>query len=147
MQHDVTPHDTPLETPTMTTNTVAKADRFTKGDRVTLFGSWDNKGTFFFTQATVYSCGGKQMVLTAIDTGAELGRHFAPNKAQPLIVPQMSDDEARTYAITLAADFLVRENAHFDNCIARNSYNSMYCAAITESRNRLHEPCAYKYAR
>lgn len=51
---------------------------FTKGERATLIGSWDNRGTFSFRQVIVHSCGKKQMVLTDIDSREEIGRHFVP---------------------------------------------------------------------
>jgi hypothetical protein len=127
----------------MTTTTIAKADRFTKGDRVTVFGDWDRKGTVNFTQAIVYSCGGKQMVLTSAQSGHELGRHYHPAKVQPYIVPEMTEAEAHDYALTLAAALLAERRAHLNRCLERNSHLAGYVRAIREDIDALHEPRSY----
>ena len=128
-------------TTTMTT-TIAKADRFTKGDKVTLFGDWDRRGTVWYTQAIVYSCGGKQMVLTNVASGKELGAHFSPAKVQPRIVPAMSNDEATAYGLELAAGILEAQRLHFARCLERNERwpSRGYQQVIERDRDRLHEP-------
>ena len=62
----------------MIINTLA----FKKGQEVWLIQSWNGKDTVSITPAVVYSCGKKQMILTHAETGAELGRNFAPSPTQ-----------------------------------------------------------------
>lgn len=105
---------------------------FNKGDKVTLIGGWssgdrdlDDKFSdisYFHMDATVFSCGKKQMILTD-ELGAELGRNFVPanaadmddatcGKFQQLTFPRMSTEEAAAKALELAetqrADSLIK---------------------------------------
>jgi len=140
-------------------NGVPKAERWTKGDRVTVFGSWDDEGTFWFTHATVYSCGAKQMVLTSAsnlgpEKNVELGRHFDPRREPTKhyhrglhIVPRQNDDTARETAMLLAATWLTEERNRLEQCMRRTPENFYYCRAIAKDIAKLHEPCAYYWER
>lgn len=55
---------------------------FTKGQRVTVMGDWDRKGTVWVRHATVHSCGTKVLRLTCDVTGDEFGDEYAPVVAE-----------------------------------------------------------------
>lgn len=116
---------------------------FKKGQRVVHFGSWDDKGTVYFRQAIVYSCGKKQMILHCEVKGDEIGRHFDPIAAEGVDFgtrPAMTDEEAEALAMELAAAYIAKEAAaaqmradKFDQ-----HYRHLHLKRIAE----LHEPRA-----
>lgn len=121
---------------------------FNKGDEVTYISDWDRKGTAFFRHAIVYSCGKKQMVLTDAETGEEMGRNFTPARAEvgrAGTFTRMTDAEAAAAALTLAANVLVSETAHFERCLQDNTASKGYKNAIHKNLAALHEPRAGSY--
>lgn len=58
------------------------AKEFKKGDRVFYLAIASQEGGAFYEDAIVYSCGNKRMVLTCARTGRELGRNYAPERAE-----------------------------------------------------------------
>lgn len=103
---------------------------FTKGDAVTLLRSWDNKGTVTYTDAIVYSCGAKRMVITCAATGRELGRQFAPVRGSldnvgsfnwQGVFPRMTEEQAVEACLEAGAKVVeaVRRNyAHRSDILA-----------------------------
>lgn len=122
---------------------------FKKGQEVTYIASWDDKGTFYFRHAVVYSCGAKQMVLTDAATGAEMGRHFRPEAGDLTDVcgfiggtfPRMTDEEATATCLALAARYIERSRAHY---IERSSHPSYSREGCLKSLAELHEPRAQR---
>jgi len=114
---------------------------FTKGQKVTLFQVWNGQtGSYTFRQAEVYSCGKKQMVLNAAENPADcLGRNFKPSEEQysgALVLPAVSDAEARAIAFRLSAEHKAREAARYDNILSRTNElsNSYYVRGIERDR-------------
>lgn len=116
--------------------------RFNKGDLVTLFGSWDNKGTVYYRHAIIYACGTKRMTLTCAFTGDELGRDFYP--LSDYVMPRQSEEETVAYALQLAESFLVREHAHLQRCLTSSTCTG-YLNAIQRNIDALHEPRVKHY--
>jgi hypothetical protein len=128
---------------------------FQKGELATLFGSWDNKGTVYFRQAVVYSCGSKRMILTDEATGEEIGREFAPVRAESLenvtahnwqaTFPRMTDAEAESFAIAAGAKVVEAMRVF---CEGRKvqfaDAGDRYIEAMNESIAELHEPRAMR---
>lgn len=85
---------------------------FKKNDLVTNFYRWDGAGDYGYTQAIVYSCGKKQMVLTDEITGEEMGRNYHPSgvdsfaPAYDLVLsgtaPRMTPEEAEVFCVALS---------------------------------------------
>ena len=123
---------------------------FNKGDQVTLIGSWDNKGTVFYRDAVVHSCGKKQMVLTCAATGEELGRHYAPVCGDLAKVtsfnwigvwPRLSREEAETLCLEAGALVVKAEREHLADRRERFADASPgYFAALDKAEAELHEP-------
>lgn len=111
---------------------------FNKGQLVTLFGDWDRRGTVYFRNAVVYSCGKKQMVLTDAETGEEIGRHFKPAIGEMLgTFPRMTDTEAHAHAAKVGAWVIEREKAHLDGIMSREAFQHQateYKASIQNDR-------------
>ena len=111
--------------------------QFKKGDKVTYFGSWNNKGVSFFTHAIVHSCGSKQMVLICEATGEVMGRHFAPvvgSKNGIGTFPRVSDSATKLHGFGLARDFKANRIANLESYIARSS-NPFYIKSVREELN------------
>lgn len=129
---------------------------FKKGQLVTVLGTWDGKGTVFYQQAIVYSCGKKQMVLTDEATGEELGARFYNPRIGDVseargngghwqgVFPRMSDAEAELLCLEAGALMLIAYNEHFDFRIKQWGSNLQYKASMEKSRAELHEPRAVK---
>lgn len=128
---------------------------FKKGDKVSLLGSYDNKGTMFFTDAVVYSCGKKQMVLTDERTGAELGRHFKPTVGDiceaaafwKATFPRMDEATAVHNAELAGAVLLLSELAKLELKIEREEQRGgdiRFVAALRYELTKLHEPKALR---
>jgi hypothetical protein len=125
---------------------------FKKGDKVTYIADWDRKGTVYFQQAVVYSCGKKQMVLTDEKTGNEMGRHFKPELGSTEnrvgtnggtymaggVWPRLTAEEATEIGMKVAASIREFEDAHFARCLAGN-HGEAYDRGIRESMAKLHD--------
>lgn len=125
---------------------------FKKGDRVTYISDWDRKGTVYFVQAIVHSCGSKQMVLTNEATGEEMGRHFRPETGslETVVVgpntyriaggtfPRMTDDEAVAAGLKVAAAIQQYQREQFARCLA-GGHSEIYNDAIRKNLAELHE--------
>lgn len=104
---------------------------FTKGQLVTVITSWNNQGTFSITQAEVYSCGKKQMVINARgNPDVCLGRNFYPRVQQAnnesglgfncqFVFPAMTNEEAEAKALELGAAMIAYEIDRLNGHIAR----------------------------
>jgi len=66
--------------------------RFTKGETVHLFGSWDDKGAYFVRPCTVGSSGPKRTHLFDRDSGELIGTDFLTTNES--IVGGLTDAEA-----------------------------------------------------
>lgn len=131
----------------MTTKTKAA---FTKGQEVTILRSWDNKGTAYFINAIVHSCGKKQMVLIDAKTGEEMGRHFMPVLANEenlgkacryeATFPRLSEEEATRIGLKMGALVISEEIAHAEACIRHYAGDEGYEAAVRKGLATLHEP-------
>lgn len=125
---------------------------FNKGDQVTLIGSWDNKGTVFYRNAVVHSCGKKQMVLTCATTGEELGRHYRPERGALEKVtgfnwvgvwPRLSREEAEALCLEVGALVVKANREHLaERRIRFADAEPGYFAALDKSEAELHEPRA-----
>lgn len=126
---------------------------FSKGQPVTFISSWDNKGTFYYVHAVVYSCGQKQCVLTNAVTGQEMGRHFTPAVGVPVdgpmrfrgTVARLSDAEAEALCLELAAAYIAFETADYTRRAENASYyGEGYLKGMKARIAELHEPRAIK---
>lgn len=131
------------------------AKTFKKGDLVTYISDWDRKGTVYFIQAVVYSCGKKQMVLTDAENGNEMGRHFKPAlgsletiKQDNGIIcqpggtfPRMTAEEAEAACLIIAAQIIKNETEHFNHCL-NAGHNENYKNAVRKDLAEIHEPRA-----
>ena len=123
---------------------------FTKGQAVTLFGSWDNFGTVRVVNLTVHSCGKKQMVLVD-ERGAKFeGRHFMPRVQQQdwalgcQVHPRMTADDAHAHALAMGAAIVEHERARYERLIAiHHDAGRGYLDAMRADIARLHEPRVY----
>lgn len=95
-----------------------------KGNRLTQIASWNNKGTFSITQAEVYSCGKKQMVLNVAGSDECLGRNYRPGLDQGgfghnciFLFPEMTNEEAEAKALELGAGMIAHEIARLKDRI------------------------------
>lgn len=121
---------------------------FTKGERVTLIQSWDNKGTAAYRHAVVYSCGKARMVLTSEATGEEIGRNFTPARGNMESVAafnwygvftRMTDEDAAALCLDVGARVVEAARAQYRACVARNN-SPEYRAAMDKNEAELHEP-------
>jgi hypothetical protein len=124
---------------------------FSKGDKATQIGSWDNKGTVFYRDVIVYSCGRKQMVLTDAITGEEIGRHFAPVIGSLdsinwcVTFPRMTEQQAVETCLIAGARIVELERVRMQDCIQRNSNDARYVASMQHDVDALHEPRAIRH--
>lgn len=132
---------------------------FKKGQPVVHFMSYDRKGTWTFTRATVQSCGEKQMTLVNTETGEMMGRNFRPNSVRTytqnyggqehtqqyrdVTMADMTDEQAHKMCLELASVELAAERTHYSNCLARST-SGQYTKAIEKSLSELHEPRSMK---
>lgn len=125
---------------------------FKKGELVTYVASWDNKGTFYYVNAVVHSCGAKQMVLTDEATGEEMGRHFAPRIGDAETVSisnwgatfkRMTDEQAEALCLELAAKLPALWQAENERRAAHNEKIGRVML-LPYDLNELHEPRALK---
>lgn len=125
---------------------------FKKGELVTYVASWDNKGTFYFVQAIVHSCGAKQMVLTSEETGEEMGRHYSPKAGDVETLhmgnwgatfKRMTDAEAEALCLELAAKVPSMWKAENERRRTHNE-NIGRTVLCLYDLNEVHEPRAIK---
>jgi len=125
------------------------AKAFTKGQLVTLIGSWDEQGTAYYRDAVVYSCGAKQMVLTDEATGEEIGRHFKPAVGDfdnGGTFPRMTQEEAEAACLVVGTNVVVRQRAHYaSRRVQFGGSCRFYDAGLNESEAKLHEPRAIRH--
>lgn len=127
---------------------------FKKGERVTYVADWDSRGTFYFIQAFVHSCGGKKVVLYNAETQQLLGRHFRPEigiiqgvgRQTNGIFKQMSDDEAHAVCLAEAASYLAWRRQTIADSIEKSASGSLYAKAMEKQLAELHEPMSMKGA-
>lgn len=137
------------------------AKAFKKGDLVTFIADWDRKGTVYYRQAVVYSCGTKKMVLTDEATGGELGCNFKPQVGSLVsftaelpngfkvrtpaggTFPRMTDEEAEAACLAVAASIRKDEEEHYARCLA-GDHGEAYDAGIRKEIERFHEFRALK---
>lgn len=130
------------------------AKAFKKDQLVTFISDYDRKGTVYFVNAIVYSCGNKQMVLINEATGQEMGRHFKPTLGNIEVVyggpnevigfpggtfPRMTKEEAIEVGMKIAANIQQYNIARLNRCIEMNGTNAGYVAAIRKDLDALHE--------
>lgn len=126
---------------------------FNKGEKVTYIASADGKGTFYFQQAIVESCGTKQMVLRNAETGELMGRHFMPEvgidhsstvRITNGTFKYLSDEEAVDVCLQEAAIYLKWKRAGIEKSIASAAIGSPYAEAMKDELGKLHYPEAIK---
>ena len=130
---------------------------FRKGQEVTHIQNWDNKGTFTYTHAIVYSCGTKQMVLTDAANGREMGRHYQPElgRLEASVMdrdgveyqllpggtfPRMTDEEAEAACLLAAANRNEHYREHYE--ALKLGYWAQDPAVMDREIAALHEPRA-----
>lgn len=122
---------------------------FKKGDEVTYINDWDRKGTAFYRNAVVYSCGKVQMVLTDAETGEEIGRHFKPAIGELTgTFPRMTEAEAIEQCLKVGASVVEAETKRLNHCLKvseENCWGTGYDASIRKDLAALHEPRAGKH--
>jgi hypothetical protein len=119
--------------------------QFKKGDKVTLFRSWDDKGTVYAIQAIVHSCGKKRMILTSEETGEELGREFYPEYNEEhntlhygsYVTKRLEGDELTKTGEKLAQNYIDTQKKIYQQRIERDESERKYFERHIED---LHEP-------
>lgn len=126
---------------------------FTKGQRVTVIGDWDRKGTVWVRHATVHSCGTKVLRLTCEENGDEFGHELFPVEAMPGRVgvrPYIAGLAMEVEAMAVAVHQLEEERKHLTECRDRNANSTTPCrhyiGAMNKSLAALHEPRFGMYA-
>ena len=132
------------------TETTKSKKAFKKGDRVTLIRSWDGRGTAYYNQAIVHSCGLKRLILTDEETGKELGRDFPPLNAADDPVPLGLSNSNVYHRLEGAALVAVgeelakaeveRAREAFEKAIETYPDDHGYCRVMARKLARLHEP-------
>lgn len=118
---------------------------FKKGDRVTHFGSWDDRGTMYYTDAVVMSCGPKRMTLVCEATGAMMGRDFRPavgtlsdacthNGATLL---RLMDRDAQAFGLSAATEYIRHKLADAEMRVKLPAYSMQ---TVKSRTSELHEP-------
>lgn len=124
---------------------------FVKGQPVTYFGSYDDKGTIRVIDLVVYSCGAKQMVLAHPNGDKFAGANFLPQVVQsleptpshhtPEVWPRMTAEAAEAHALEMGARFVEGQREHFRNCRERYATAGPgYLKSIAIDEAALHEP-------
>lgn len=122
---------------------------FKKGQRVTVLGDWDRKGTVYIRHATVHSCGSKVLRLTCDRTGDEFGREFPPQIAGPGEVgvrPFLSGEALQAEAAAVAEKVLADQRKSITACIEMNPGEARYIAAMKQDLAELHAPRVAMYS-
>lgn len=127
---------------------------YKKGDKVTVIGAWDRKGTVYYRDAVVHSCGVKQMTLTDEKTGVEIGRHFKPVRGSLETVkacnwegvfPRMTAGEAVEVCLKAGALIVEMNHAEYSRLMVLEAGNRPYVKAMQGYIDALHEPRAMEY--
>ena len=125
---------------------------FTKGQRVTVIGDWDRKGTVWVRHATVHSCGTKVLRLTCDVTGDEFGDEYAPVVAEQGrcgVRHRLDGSSLEAEAMAVAKHQLEAERKHLTECRDRNAAGPNpcrhYAAGTNASLAALHDPCWEMY--
>lgn len=116
---------------------------FEKNELVTYIADWDRKGTFYFQQAIVRSCGAKRLHLVDASNGANMGRNFAPVVAEAYYTNQhtfkyLTNEEAAAKCIELAEAFLIEEKAQLEKQVALD-VSEQHTKCMHEQLEELHE--------
>jgi hypothetical protein len=124
-------------------------ETFKKSEPVTFIASWDDKGTFYYRHAVVYSCGKKEMILTDAATGEEMGRRFRPvvginEDGFAGCVRRLTDAEAEAACLKLAARFVADRRALYTELADSTKHGRGYADAMKRNLAELHEPQAIK---
>jgi hypothetical protein len=128
---------------------------FKKGDLVTLIADWDCKGTVYYQQAVVFSCGKKQMILTHEKSGEELGRHFRPELGSLEMIPpsdqcygwrqaggvfpRMTPEQAVVSGLKVAESIQNFERWRIECAIKSGGSDINYVRAMRQDLDALHE--------
>lgn len=126
--------------------------KFTKGQAVYAFHSWDGKGTVSYKLWNVHSAGAKRMYL--VDPSGKMAKceyslrlvNNGINGGHPNFIEHFSDvpnPEAR--ALEIAAQCIAAYHEHYDQCIAHYAHGdttTQYSKSIERSRLQIHEPRA-----
>ena len=122
---------------------------FKKNDLVTYIADWDRKGTVYYRNAIVHSCGKVQMVLVDAETGACMGRHFRPVEGDERggTFARLTEEDAIALGLHIAERLLVKEREHFKRCLEKWGDEPGYAAAIRKDEAELHEPRVIKIQR
>lgn len=127
---------------------------FKKGDLVTHFCDYDRKGTVSYRQCIVHSCGKKQMVLTDLKTGKEMGRHFRPEiggfhfddyLVYSGTMPVMSEEDSVAFALSIASQIVAAEKSRLERALARSGDNHYFKQNMLREIDLLHEPRVIEY--
>lgn len=111
--------------------------QFTKGQKVTYFGPWNNKGVVYFTHAIVHSCGHKQMVLICEESGNVLGRHFETAVGEPDwggTFPRVSETATKLHGFKYAKNYKAKRIESLEKILSnkRHENNTLYLKSIKE---------------
>ncbi len=112
---------------------------FKKGQKVVWFVRWDDKGKYRIERAIVQACGKKRMVLED-EKGVCLGRKFVPAERQygkGFVFADMPKADAEARAMELAAEWIGKERARFEEILARDIGGPAYKAAIARDLERV----------
>jgi len=120
---------------------------FKKGQLVTYIQSVDDRGTFFFRQAEVISCGNKVMALRDTVTGENMGNHFRPTLGGDYggTFPQLSNEEAVSTATEIAYVYTADQAGRFLKSMKEDQYGKAYTDCMREKLAELHPPEILEY--
>lgn len=125
---------------------------FKKGELVTYVASWDDKGTIYYVNAVVHSCGARQMVLTNEATGQEMGRHYRPEVGSvETLTPfgwcatfkRMTDEQDEALCLEQAAKLPALWQAE-NECRAAHNEKIGRVVLLPHDLSELYEPRALK---
>lgn len=139
-----------------TTTTTTTGKGFTKGQRVLLLKSWDDKGTVRALVLNVHSCGSKRMVLNN-DDGSCYGRDFYPWTLQApayaferdcydlrqvaRVLPLDSVVDIDATARAFAEEYIASERERMQSLLERNADAAPgYLDSLRRSIDALHAP-------
>lgn len=104
---------------------------FTKGQKVTIVANWNRLGDFTTREAIVYSCGKKQMILTDVTTGEEIGRNFKPTANQNGFNRIVADaSKVEEIGLEMIAAHRAHEIAHYNRCLTNETAGEAYRNSI-----------------
>lgn len=108
---------------------------FKKGQKVTVIMDWDQKGMAYVRQATVYSCGYKQLKLTCDVTGEEFGHNLRPAIAEtgaPGVRPRLDGEALAVEAQAVSEAMFAKKMARLIHCrdVVGANEPAAYTAAV-----------------